>query len=140
MFDNVGGKIKGFAKVVCWIGIIGSTIGGIGCFVASSGVRYSMQTTLILSGFAVITVGSLLSWLGSLFTYGFGELIEQTTAINAKLQHNGTGNSSAPSVSSAPSAIVTPLPGSVTSRVDRLRRMLDQGLITEDEYNQALSK
>lgn len=140
MFDNVGGKIKGFAKVVCWIGIIGSIIGGIGCFVASSGARYSMQTTLILSGFAVITVGSLLSWLGSLFTYGFGELIEQATAINAKLQHNGTGNSSAPSVSSAPSAIVTPLPGSVTSRVDRLRRMLDQGLITEDEYNQALSK
>ena len=135
MFDNVGGKIKGFAKVVCWIGIIGSIIGGIGCFVASSGARYSMQTTLILSGFAVIIVGSLLSWLGSLFTYGFGELIEQTTAINAKLQHNGTG---APSTSPV---ITAPRPGSAdTKRADRLRRMLDQGLITEDEYNQAIDK
>lgn len=135
MFDNVGGKIKRFAKIVCRIGIIGSVIGGIGCFVASSGARHSMQTTLILSGFAVIIVGSLLSWLGSLFTYGFGELIEQTTAINAKLQHNGTG---APSTSPG---ITTPRPGSAdTKRADRLRRMLDQGLITEDEYNQALNQ
>ena len=135
MFDNVGSKIKVFAKVVCWIGIIASIILALVLFVAASGARYSMQTTLILSGFAVIIVGSLLSWLGSLFTYGFGELIEQTTAINAKLQHNGTG---APSTSPV---ITAPRPGSAdTKHADRLRRMLDQGLITEDEYNQALSK
>ena len=29
MFENIGGKIKGLAKVVCWIGIILSVITGI---------------------------------------------------------------------------------------------------------------
>ena len=135
MFDNVGGKIKGFAKVVCWIGISASIILALVLFVAASGARYSLQTTLILSGIAVLCVGPLLAWLGSLFTYGFGELIEQTTAINENLRRSGTD---APSTSPV---ITAPRPGSAdTKRADRLRRMLDQGLITEDEYNQALNQ
>ena len=32
-------------------------------------------------GLVVIIVGCLGSWIGSFFTYGFGELIEKTTEI-----------------------------------------------------------
>lgn len=84
MFDNVGGKIKAVAKIFCWIGIIASVIGGIGCFVMAAEASRSMQMTLILSGIGAIVGGSLVSWLGSLFTYGFGELIDQVTLFNSR--------------------------------------------------------
>ena len=70
MFDNIGEKIKTFAKVVCWIGIIVSFIFGV-LLVNSSG----------LIGILTIVVGSLASWIGSFSLYGFGELIEKATEI-----------------------------------------------------------
>ena len=36
---------------------------------------------MVGTGFAVLIVGSLVSWIGSFFVYGFGELIENTTVI-----------------------------------------------------------
>ena len=36
---------------------------------------------ITLSLFAVMLVGPLVSWIGSFFVYGFGELIENTTVI-----------------------------------------------------------
>ena len=78
MFDNIGGKIEGLAKVICWIGIIASVIGGIVMFVAAGEMRYGGGTYVAL-GFVVIIVGSLGSWIGSFFMYGFGELISDTS-------------------------------------------------------------
>ena len=75
MFDNVGGKIKGFAKVVCWIGIIASVIGGIGMMIADE--------DMILYGIFTAVGGTLASWIGSFFTYGFGELIDNTSNLAA---------------------------------------------------------
>lgn len=68
MFDNIGGKIKMVAKLLCWIGIAASVIGGIGmiCF------------EMVLAGAVTIVAGCLCLWLGSLCLYGFGELIEET--------------------------------------------------------------
>ena len=70
MFDDIGGKIKTVAKVVCWVGIIMSVITGI--------VLISTANTV---GILTIIVGSLGSWIGSFTLYGFGELIEKTTEI-----------------------------------------------------------
>lgn len=68
MFDNIGGKIKGLAKVICWIGIIASVI-----------IGFTMFTTeMFLVGFLIIVLGSLFSWIGSFTAYGFGQLIENT--------------------------------------------------------------
>lgn len=75
MFDNIGGKIKGLAMVVCWIGIIASVIGAIALWVS---------TEAFWPGFGVLAAGAVGSWLGSLFTYGFGEIIVQLTALNNK--------------------------------------------------------
>lgn len=73
MYTNIGGKIKMLAKIVCFLGIIGSLIYGI-CVFAT---YYWMRGT----GIAIMLGGPLLSWIGSFFTYGFGELIEKTTVI-----------------------------------------------------------
>lgn len=70
MFDNIGGKIKIFAKIVCWIGIIASIISGFALI--------SMSDVL---GVLTMIIGPIASWLGSFTLYGFGELIEKTAEI-----------------------------------------------------------
>ena len=84
MFDNISGKIKKLAEVICWIGIILSSI--IGIIMFSYAAKFHSDD-YILSGFLYIIFGSLLSWIASFFMYGFGELIEKTTEIA-----NNTGN------------------------------------------------
>ena len=40
----------------------------------------------VLAGLLTIVLGSLLSWIGSFFTYGFGQLIENTDDIRSKMK------------------------------------------------------
>jgi len=79
MFSNIGGKIKNLAIVVTWIGIISSVILGIIMMATGYG-------EMVLIGFLVALVGSLLSWVGSFLLYGFGQLIENTDTIVKKLK------------------------------------------------------
>lgn len=65
MFDNICGKIKTMAQVICVLGIIGSVIGGI----------VLISVDMVIVGIIVLIGGSLLSWLGSFGLYGFGQLI-----------------------------------------------------------------
>ena len=67
-FDNIGEKLKTLAKVLCWCGIGVSVIVGFAMFDYSA-----------FGGFLIIVLGSLVSWVSSFFTYGFGELIAKTT-------------------------------------------------------------
>ena len=81
MFDNIGGKIKTLAVVVCVVGMIASLIFAI--------VLWSMdsyRTPTIALGFGVLIGGCVVSWVGSFFTYGFGQLIEDTAAIREALK------------------------------------------------------
>ena len=75
MFNNIGGKIKFWAKVVCWAGIVISVITGLS-LIATGIVADSVIG--ILAGFFTPFIGAGLSWVGSLFIYGFGQLIENT--------------------------------------------------------------
>lgn len=70
MFDYIGDKIKGLAKVICWVGIIASVVIGI---VIISGE--------VISGIITIVAGSILSWVGSFVLYGFGELVNSATKL-----------------------------------------------------------
>ena len=79
MFKNIGGKIKGLAKVICYVGIAISVIAGI-VMIGFGSSSYNGDTMIVM-GFAVMIVGSLVSWIGSFFAYGFGELIENITVI-----------------------------------------------------------
>lgn len=83
MFSNVGGKIKGLAQVITWIGIVASVIGGI----------VLMSKVSFIVGLLTAVVGSLFSWIGSLALYGFGQLVENSdqcvyylTSIDRKKQ------------------------------------------------------
>ena len=80
MFDNIGGKIKTLAKVVCWIGIIACIITGI--------VLMATNDDLVLAGILTAVVGSLLSWVGSFILYGFGQLVENSDIIAEQSARN----------------------------------------------------
>ena len=71
MFNNIGGKIKTVAQVICWLGIIGSIIMGIAMISAFDEI----------SGILIILLGPLFSWIGSFITYGFGQLIENSDIL-----------------------------------------------------------
>ena len=106
MFKNIGGKIKKFAKVVCWLGIIASVIGGAaiallgvtagsaitgaanlyGDITVSMTAANGSGVSAIVSGVMLAVVGSLVSWVGSFMTYGFGELIDNSAKMVAILK------------------------------------------------------
>ena len=81
MFGNIGGKIKTLAKVVCIAGMVLSLINAIRIW--NMGNTLHQDTTL--TGLLWLILGCLGSWIGSFFTYGFGELIERTCSIDDKL-------------------------------------------------------
>lgn len=76
MFENIGGKIKMVARIGCWLGIIASVVIAIVLWANNS---YYYPTTG--TGLIVLVGGSLASWLGSLFTYGIGDLIENVSVL-----------------------------------------------------------
>lgn len=76
MFDDIGGKIKTLAQVLCWIGIAVAVISGVIVFVDGS----------MIVGLLTIIIGSLASWLGSFMMYGFGQLVENSDAAAYRLE------------------------------------------------------
>jgi len=68
VFRNIASKLKTAAGVLFALGAVGSVIGGI----------LLMTRSLIAVGLVVLIGGMLLSWLCSIFVYGFGQLIENT--------------------------------------------------------------
>ena len=90
MFNNIGGKIKVLAKILCGVGIALSIIAGVIMMVSGNvTVNYNAYNSYsapapvngVVAGLITIVVGSLLSWVGSFFAYGFGQLIENTDRI-----------------------------------------------------------
>ena len=76
MFSNIGKKIMGLAATTCVLGIIASVIMGIAAFDHDA-----------LSGFLIIVIGSLLSWVGAFALYGFGRLIDNSSMICYLMGH-----------------------------------------------------
>lgn len=73
MFNNIGGKIKGLAQVICWIGIVAFAILGIRLI--------SEDDDLVVLGFVIMVIGGVMSWVSSFVLYGFGQLIENTEPL-----------------------------------------------------------
>ncbi len=67
MYDNIGGKIKGFS-------IINAVIGTVVCFV----LGFSVMNSNTVTGLLIIILGSISSWINSVFLYGFGVLVENS--------------------------------------------------------------
>ena len=71
MFNNIGRKLKTLAEIVCTLGIVASILGA---FVIWG--QNSLYNSTIFIGILVLVLGSLGSWIGTLFHYRFGDLIE----------------------------------------------------------------
>ncbi len=120
MFDNVGSKIKGLASFFCWGGIIASIIGGI--------ILIGLDENLVFAGFAVIVIGSLLSWVSSFVLYGFGELVANSAIIAGKRADDSVQNADA----------VVPM--DENEKIAFINHLKTKGLLSEDEYNRKLAE
>jgi len=145
MFDNIGGKIKAVAKVICWIGIIASIIIGFIMLVQDEDTAFAGLLTMVL--------GSLGSWIGSFITYGFGQLVENSdilvqqgnkppvttthtnnisTSQTIQGEHmwrcEGCGNMISEEI----------CPVCNKEKLENLKKWKEQGLITEEEYVQKM--
>lgn len=127
MFTNIGGKIKTLATVICWLGIIASIIAGL---ISFSSVVHTGDEVIII-GLLIMAAGSLLSWLGSMTLYGFGQLIERTEEIaeNTRCLRNAPAQQAAPVIDPA-----------TRDKMETLQALLNQGLISEEEYFAKLSE
>lgn len=70
MFRNIGNKIRIFATVLTWIGIVISSLVGI-----------ITMVDFPLIGLLIVVLGCFGSWLSSFVLYGFGELIVNVNEI-----------------------------------------------------------
>ena len=119
MYDNIGGKIKGLAKATFIIGIIGAIIVGIVMMVSSDEI-------LIFLGLVVMFIAPVIVWISSLFLYGFGELIDKVSDIERNTRGGERKSLKQDKVDS--------------ERIQKIEKLRSQGLITEEEYQQAISK
>ena len=88
LYEDIGGKIKGLAR---WMFYLGAALSGISGLIAIvNGADYGDGLT-VLVGLITIAVGTFLSWVGSWVLYGFGELIDNTASIKktaARIEKN----------------------------------------------------
>ena len=130
MFNNIGGKIKGLAQFIAWVGIILSFISGIDVISSYSN---------FVGGLLVIVIGSILSWIGSFVLYGFGQLIENSDDMAEMIgvmfeEHRLNPNIKRSSNNSPSKKPVN------NDTLNELQTYLDAGLITPEEFNDRASK
>ena len=118
MYDNIGGKIKGLAKASFIVATIAEVITGIALMAADE--------DLILYGLLVMVVGPIVAWVSSWLLYGFGELINKASDIERNTRGGERKSEAQAKVDS--------------ERVNKIEKLRSQGLITEEEYQQAISK
>ncbi|MBQ2760207.1 MAG: hypothetical protein IJE93_10605 [Clostridia bacterium] len=118
MYNNIGKKIKGLAKIVVYAGISVCVIGGIATIFILSDNYYTKDFAFI--GLIIALVGSLLCWLSGFFIYGFGELVDQTQEINIKLTLSENKSDT-------------------KEKLEKLKEWREKGLITEKELMEKLS-
>ncbi|MBQ9929621.1 MAG: hypothetical protein IJO72_02440 [Oscillospiraceae bacterium] len=78
-FDEIGGKIKGVAKWLCWIGILLTWIGAGIAFVICLFMEGMFLVALLVPVIAALYSG--LIWIGSWMMYAFGEVVETICSI-----------------------------------------------------------
>ena len=72
-YDNIGGKIKGWAKWMFAIEAIAAVISGF--------VLMAEDEDMILVGLLIVVLGPIVAWVSSWLLYGYGQLIENSDII-----------------------------------------------------------
>lgn len=82
MFDNIGRKIRALARIVFFVGILGSGIGMLVMWITGGGLGNRVGGfTIFVTGLIIGLLGCLASWACGCVLYGFGQLVEDTEAI-----------------------------------------------------------
>lgn len=84
MFSNIEKKIKMLAKVLTWIGIVGSVLAGLMFII--TGLSQGAGGAGVALGILMMVLGSLGSWVSNLVLYGFGQLLEDTKATRELME------------------------------------------------------
>lgn len=90
--SDMGDKIKALAKTLAIIGMVGAIIigviliaRGIDLLALSDSDQATLGTTDIIFGITVMVGGALLAWMSYLALYGFGEVVDKITCIEADI-------------------------------------------------------
>lgn len=125
MYEDIGKKIKGLAKAVFIIEAIAAVIGGF--------VMMAEDGDMALIGLLSITAGILVAWVSSWFVYGFGELIDKVCDIERHMRGEE------PEFIQVPDYRVAEFREETDGeRLSKLEKLRSQGLISEEEYQQAM--
>lgn len=118
MFEKVGKKIKAVVVLVFGLETLASLI--FGFIIMSEGEKYS-----VLIGLSIVIGGPIVAWISSWLLYGYGEIIDKLTDIERNTR-NGVNDEETKHIDPERKAVLDDL--------------LKQGLITKEEYEQALYK
>ena len=122
---QVGSIIKLLAKLLLVFGVVGSVLVGLTLTIQGF-VHILTQDELIAIGMSVLVLGSIVSITTSALMYGFGELIERTQEIAKNTRGGEMKSEEQYKVDS--------------ERINTIERLRSKGMITEEEYRQAISK
>ncbi len=133
MFENIGGKIKGLAKVIFWIEAIG--LGSWALFFVEN-----MENPLF--PLLLAAAGILVAWISSWFLYGFGEIIDKLTEIEENTRRGKKRRAANRRAEEEMMEEEIDFVGEAVENEENpeLNRLLVQGLITQEEYQKILEK
>ena len=83
MFENIGGKIKTSAKVLCTLNIISSIAFSIAMFVLADSY-WRISEYFITVGVSTLILGPITAVISSYLIYGFGELVENSAKASSQ--------------------------------------------------------
>lgn len=117
MYSNIGEKIKLLTKILTVISAVASVIGGF--ILIAAGIT--------LGGVLLIILVPFLLLLFSFFMYAYGELVEKVCNIE-KAMYSSEGVKSQVKEEAQ------------KENLDKYKKLRDEGLISENEYQQIISR
>lgn len=117
MYSNIGEKIKLLTKILTVIFAVASVIGGIALIAVG----------ITLGGVLLIILAPILLCLFSFFMYAYGELVEKVCNIE-KAMYSSEGVKSQVKEEAQ------------KENLDKYKKLRDEGLISENEYQQIISR
>ena len=124
IWNDIGKKIKSLAVNLSYVGIIGYILTAIIMIFFGLDEDEEAITTW---GVIILIAGPLLSIINGFIIYGFGELIDKICIIERNIcgeENKFCGEENK----------------SQTEKINKIERLLSKGLITGEEYKEAVSK
>ena len=120
MFDNIGKKLKGLAKWTFIVEAIAAIIGGIIVIVEEDEVI----------GLLLLFLGPVIAWISSWVLYAFGELVDKACDIERNMRNRNVNVAIKSDAQTQKD----------NKRIAKLEKLRAEGLITEEEFQEAIAK